>query len=162
MEVISHRGYWKSVKEKNTKASFVRSFEAGFGTETDVRDFGGALVVSHDPPVADDALMNFDELLCIYKDWSCSGFLAINVKSDGLQNLISRSLEKFGIENYALFDMAVPDMVQTYQAGLNFLSRVSDVEPAAVMMDVANGIWLDEFFEEWIDAEVVESYLSYV
>ena len=50
MQVISHRGYWKTAAEKNTATAFARSFEMGFGTETDVRDLNGLLVISHDMP----------------------------------------------------------------------------------------------------------------
>ncbi len=50
MQVISHRGYWKSAAEKNTTTAFARSFALGYGTETDVRDLNGELVISHDMP----------------------------------------------------------------------------------------------------------------
>ena len=50
MIVLSHRGYWKTAVEKNTPTAFKRSFELGFGTETDVRDRNGELVISHDMP----------------------------------------------------------------------------------------------------------------
>lgn len=38
MKIISHRGFWHNPSEKNTEMAFCRSFELGFGTETDVRD----------------------------------------------------------------------------------------------------------------------------
>ncbi len=50
MNVISHRGLWAEAEESNTIAAFQRSFLAGYGTEIDVRDLDGTLVVSHDPP----------------------------------------------------------------------------------------------------------------
>ena len=50
MEILSHRGYWKTVTEKNTIIAFKRSFNLGFGTETDIRDLNGNLVISHDMP----------------------------------------------------------------------------------------------------------------
>ena len=50
MIIISHRGYWIQPAEKNTEEAFSRSFERGMGTETDVRDHRGELVISHDMP----------------------------------------------------------------------------------------------------------------
>ena len=39
MKIISHRGWWRAEIEKNTPRAFQRTLSAGFGTETDVRDF---------------------------------------------------------------------------------------------------------------------------
>ena len=54
IEVISHRGYWKTPEERNAPVAFERSFSLGFGTETDVRDCVrdgvSELVISHDIP----------------------------------------------------------------------------------------------------------------
>lgn len=56
MIVLSHRGYWKNSLEKNKFVAFERSFSMGFGTETDIRDFNGELVISHD--IADKDCIN--------------------------------------------------------------------------------------------------------
>ena len=50
MIILSHRGYWKSEKERNQEVAFHRSFDLGYGTETDIRDIQGKLVISHDMP----------------------------------------------------------------------------------------------------------------
>ena len=63
MEIISHRGYWKSVKEKNTEIAFSRSFALNYGTETDLRDCLGKLVISHDMPNGNE--IYFDEFLSL-------------------------------------------------------------------------------------------------
>ena len=49
MELLAHRGFWRTPAEKNAEAAFRRAFDAGYGIETDVRDRLGELVVSHDP-----------------------------------------------------------------------------------------------------------------
>ena len=56
MQILSHRGLWHSSMERNTKDAFVRSFDAGLGTETDLRDICGKIVVSHDMPHGDAGL----------------------------------------------------------------------------------------------------------
>ena len=60
--VLAHRGWWSDPQDKNTRAAFAKAFAAGYGVETDVRDQGGRLVISHDPPTGED-LMTFDALL---------------------------------------------------------------------------------------------------
>ncbi len=50
MIILSHRGYWKSEEERNQEVAFHRSFDLGYGTETDIRDIQGKLVISHDMP----------------------------------------------------------------------------------------------------------------
>lgn len=41
MQILSHRGYWKNIEEKNSLRSFERSFMNLYGLETDLRDRGG-------------------------------------------------------------------------------------------------------------------------
>jgi len=89
MIIISHRGYWKTDKEKNSIAAFERSFSLGFGTETDVRDFNGKLVISHD--IANKDSISFEEFIKIYLKYSKSNWLALNVKSDGIRDLLKKS-----------------------------------------------------------------------
>jgi len=79
MKIISHHGFWHIPSEKNTETAFCRSFELGFGTETDVRDSLGALVISHDLPRGEE--MTLTSLLALMgKDQQ---LLAINIKADG-------------------------------------------------------------------------------
>ena len=54
LEIIAHRGLWQDTKNPNDKSAqntlkaFERAFEGGFGVETDLRDFAGQIVISHD------------------------------------------------------------------------------------------------------------------
>ena len=41
MKILSHRGWWQNENEKNTILAFQRSFQNSFGTEMDIRDYGG-------------------------------------------------------------------------------------------------------------------------
>lgn len=100
MEIISHRGYWKTPDEKNKTVAFKRSFSLGFGTETDIRDFDGELVISHD--IANQECISFDDFLNIYKmetgNNRCT--LALNIKADGLQYKAKEILDKYKVDNY--------------------------------------------------------------
>ena len=107
MEIISHRGFWKKSSEKNTMRAFERSFKNGFGVETDIRDYRGDLVISHDIPIGSSIL--FSHFLDLYSSMKRNLPLAINIKSDGLQAKILDYLYSNKITNYFLFDMSIPD-----------------------------------------------------
>ncbi|MGL9773851.1 MAG: hypothetical protein ACR5LG_07810 [Sodalis sp. (in: enterobacteria)] len=100
MEILSHRGYWKQPAEKNSTAAFIRSFDLGYGTETDLRDFDGQLVISHDMPGS--SALAVDDLFTLYNSSKCScrPTLALNVKADGLQKLAKEKLNQYNIKNY--------------------------------------------------------------
>lgn len=106
MEIISHRGYWLELHERNQPVAFHRSFDLGFGTETDVRDCAGRLLISHDMPTGDE--MTLDDLLDIMGGRNLP--LAINIKADGLAKAIAAKFTERGHTNWFVFDMAVPDM----------------------------------------------------
>ena len=94
MQIISHRGLWKSLDERNTAVAFERSFAKGFGLETDLRDFDGDIYISHDVPINKKSIMRFSEFLEIYNDFKEDLSIALNIKSDGLQLKMKEILEK--------------------------------------------------------------------
>ena len=49
--------------KKNTLSAFTRAFDNGFGVETDLRDYNGTLVISHDVPQEESLL--FEDFLKI-------------------------------------------------------------------------------------------------
>lgn len=154
MQIISHRGYWFAPEEKNTRKAFERSFDLGFGTETDFRDCSGELVISHDP--AHPGALLVKDMLPLLVARRPSLPLAVNVKADGLQTMIKATLSAAGVTNYFLFDMSVPDALQSLKAGLRCYTRHSDVEQNPPFYDQAVGVWLDSFGdEEWITDEVL-------
>ena len=104
MIVLSHRGYWTSREQRNTREAFLRSFSLGFGTETDVRDRAGTLVISHDPPVGGE--MTLDEFLAL--PGALEVPLAINVKADGLAETLGAAMAAAGHRDWFAFDMSVP------------------------------------------------------
>ncbi|MCJ2048972.1 hypothetical protein [Methylobacterium sp. J-070] len=155
MKIISHRGWWHQPEEKNSALAFQRSVAAGFGTETDVRDWAGRLVVSHDPPEGD--ALPWDAVLDLFAGAGLP--LAVNVKADGLGPALARSFEGRGIAWFA-FDMSGPEMVRYARAGLPFYTRHSDVEPDPILYDAALGVWLDAFDGDWFGPSVIEAHLA--
>ncbi|WP_132706018.1 phosphodiesterase [Pseudomonas aeruginosa] len=156
MEIISHRGYWGDRSERNQAVAFHRSFDLGFGTETDVRDLGGQLVISHDMPTGTE--MSLDALLMIMGGRNLP--LAINIKADGLAAAVKEKFERAGHTNWFVFDMAVPDMRSYLQQGVATYTRLSEVEPSPAWINQAAGIWLDGFEGEWYSNSEIEALLA--
>jgi hypothetical protein len=159
MDIISHRGYWKSEEEKNKKISFDRSFKLGFGTETDIRDYMGELVISHD--IADETCMCIDDFFKIYKDNSnLDLMLALNIKSDGLQLKLKEKLLKYGIKKYFVFDMSIPDTIGYLKNNLITFSRQSEYEEIPAFVNECQGIWLDAFNSRWYDSKMLSNHIN--
>ncbi len=158
MQILAHRGFWKSPAEKNTPAALERAFRAGYGIETDIRDQDGELVISHDVPTA--AALRLSTVLEMYVRAGSQGTLALNVKSDGLQQLLARALSEHAVTQYFVFDMSVPEMVRYRSCGMRLFSRMSEYEMSPSLSDVAAGIWLDGFQATWYTWETVRQLLS--
>jgi hypothetical protein len=153
MNILAHRGFWRSPAEKNCERAFRRAFESGFGVETDLRDYGGQVVISHDIP--GPSAMSLAAFLELYIACGGTGTLALNVKADGLQELIAESLLKYKIENYFLFDMSVPDTLGYLAKGLVVFTRRSEFELGCALDDRASGLWLDALEEGWASPAVI-------
>lgn len=158
MQIISHRGAWENDAEKNTVEAFERSFKAEFGTETDLRDYDGEIVISHDMATKDS--ITFSHFLQIFKSSDPALPLALNVKSDGLQKPVAEILEKEGLSNYFFFDMSIPDTLGYIRNGLAFYSRQSEYEPVPALYDKCTGIWLDCFEGIWYDEALLEGHIN--
>jgi hypothetical protein len=158
MYILSHRGYWKQTEEKNKNSAFQRSFSLGFGTELDVRDYCGKLVVSHD--IADSSSLEFSKFLEIYCEYARDLYLAINIKADGLYSQLSNLLKKYNIENYFVFDMSVPDALGYLNNHMKTFTRQSEFEKDPSFYELADGVWMDEFSSHWITAYEVSRHLE--
>jgi glycerophosphoryl diester phosphodiesterase len=157
MEIISHRGLWSDNIIKNSVTAFEESFFNGFGTETDIRDYNGKLVISHD--IAGDDSIDFEEFLELY-NFSSKKTLALNIKSDGLANLLKEKLEKNSIENYFVFDMSIPDTLQYKLNDIKFYIRQSEFEKDLPFYHDCAGIWLDSFDSIWYDQEIIAKHIK--
>jgi glycerophosphoryl diester phosphodiesterase len=145
MQILSHRGFWLTSDEKNTELAFKRSFELGFGTETDVRDLDGKLVISHDP--ATRSSMPLEIFLDIYGQSNLP--LAINIKADGLAQKLKASMNERRLTNWFVFDMSIPDTRHQLAAANPVFMRMSEFERDVPWLERAQGIWLDSFEDEW-------------
>lgn len=153
MIILAHRGYWIEAAEKNSVRAFDRSFSAGFGVETDIRDSGRDLYIAHD--MASGKEQRVSEFLDQYSSYDMTLTLALNVKADGLQATMKSLLQERGITRYFFFDMSLPDALGYARNGLIFYTRQSEYEEQPYLYEEAAGIWLDEFNGHWITEEVI-------
>ena len=156
MIILSHRGLWRTPAEKNSATAFERSFELGFGTETDLRDMAGKIVISHDMPTGSE--MTFAELLQILNGRNLP--LALNIKADGLTKKILETLREYHHTNYFTFDMSIPDMIFQVKKGLKVFSGLSDINPSAPLVDQTSGVWLDAFNSVWYTPATIIDLLN--
>lgn len=159
MQFIAHRGHWANSNEKNTLKSFSSAFEIGVGVETDIRDCNGELVVSHDPPRTFDAI-KLDDFLKLYCTYSSGGTLALNIKADGLQKDLLSSIRNYGVENYFVFDMSVPDTIGYAKLDMPYATRISEYESENTLSESSEWIWLDAFCGEWYSNDLIQYWLD--
>jgi len=158
MKFLAHRGLTKKSLEANSIAAFRRAWQAGFGIETDIRDYKGKLVISHD--LANSSSPDFKKFLAWYKKEGRNSVLAINIKADGLAGLLKETLKKFSITNYFVFDMSVPDAWHYVKRNIKVFTRQSEFETTPSFYKQAKGVWLDELSQPWIDEKVVKKHLK--
>lgn len=156
MRFLSHRGYWLQPAEQNTRGASSRALHSGFGIETDLRDAGGELVISHGPP-GTEAWPAED----LFSQWAAQPApLALNIKADGLCALLRPLLERYRISDYFCFDMSVPEALAYRCNGLRYFTRESEYEPHPPLYDSAAGVWMDMFQDDWIGPGHIARHLA--
>ena len=156
MIILSHRGYWKYLTERNQRIAFERSFNLGFGTETDLRDSGKKIVISHDMPGGNE--ISFEEVLKIMDGRNLP--LALNIKADGLADDILDLLNKYNHTNYFTFVMSSSDRVVHIKKNVVVFTGLSDILSPAVLLDKVAGVWLDSFNSDWYEANIIDDLIQ--
>jgi hypothetical protein len=158
MFILSHRGLWKQASEKNSVGALKLSLDSGFGLETDIRDHNGELVISHDMPKGDE--LTFRAFLQMYKETNSNLPLALNVKADGLQALVKTEMARLDLLNFFVFDMSIPDTLPYLREGIPVFGRQSEIEKEIYFYQDLAGVWIDSFFEDWLEESVLTGHLK--
>ena len=159
MKILAHRGYWNNSIKNNSFEALDKALNEGFGFESDIRDYKGKLVISHNIADSDSFLASdIFERLSNHEDNFC---FAINIKSDGLKDILFDELNKYGINNYFTFDMSVPQMIEYREKGLKYFTRQSEYENDPVLYEDSCGVWIDAFVDDsWITEELLSNHIK--
>lgn len=159
MTILAHRGYWNNQIEQNSLKALKTALEKGYGFESDIRDHMERLVISHN--IATSVSQDAEEVFSLLNEFNDMYCFAVNIKADGLKELLKSLFYKYSINNYFLFDMSVPQMVEFREMGLRYFTRQSEVEPEPYMYDDAAGVWVDGFGSvEWITRELLAGHMD--
>jgi glycerophosphoryl diester phosphodiesterase len=163
VKIIAHRGFWYERSEGNSLDSLKRAVEKGFGIETDVRDFKGEIVISHD--IANENSLKLNSFLENIQNLGNfrEVVYAWNIKSDGLAEKLKGILEKYGIlENSFFFDMSFPTLYEFSKEflSLNLATRYSDFEDEPQFYENCDWIWVDGFERDIISEEKIKEFIG--
>lgn len=159
MVILAHRGYWNGAIDRNSSVALKTALEKGYGFESDVRDYNGKMVISHN--IADSNCQEAEEVFQWLHEYNDNYCFAINIKADGLKDILNSYLTKYSVKNYFLFDMSVPQMVEFHEIGLRYFTRQSEVESVPCMYEDAAGVWIDGFWStDWITKELLENHID--
>lgn len=159
MNILAHRGCWNEIVKSNSPQALRSALEHGFGFESDLRDYCGELVISHN--IADALCQKAEKIFQWLREFNDQYCFAINIKADGMKELLVKDLERHQIKNYFTFDMSAPQMVEFCQQGLVYFTRQSEIEPVPIMYKDAAGVWIDSFYDDdWITAELLDQHIT--
>lgn len=139
--------------EANSPRSLKNALCLGFGIETDIRDWNGKVVVSHDPPLTEKVV--FSDLIAEWRQEEITNdrIFALNIKSDGLIPLLEKVGSHLEGINHFFFDMSFAQTIAYSEAGFPIALRISEFEPAPNHLPRELGIkaryWLDGFRSDW-------------
>ena len=137
--IFAHRGLWLNSAAQNTPVSLADAFLAGFSVETDIRDFKGKLVISHDPIMSEIELVELS--------LTENRRFALNIKEDGLLPHFSRNFQNLVNSKSFLFDGSIPQMYGIWKLGIPHALRISEFEKEVPWL--CEYLWVDGFESDW-------------
>lgn len=160
--IIAHRGLWFTKSQRNSDDALVQALNEGFGIETDLRDLDGSVVISHDPPSLSSQLSHFEWLLEQIQASPSSGRIALNIKSDGLSNIISSHFNaiEFDTNQCFVFDMSVPDSLLYFKKRIPVYTRISEYETISHFLGCSDGVWVDNFTGSFSQVETAKDLIQ--
>ena len=142
MEIIAHR--------INT-INQLKNLNTNLGVEVDIRSNDKNLIISHDP-FSD--YINFEEWLSFYKH----GTLILNVKENGLEKELIKTMQNFKKDNFFILDQSFPYLVNTIKKGEKRcavrLSEYESINTVLSLKNKLNWVWIDFFTKFPLDFEV--------
>lgn len=128
----------------------LKDLPSNLGVELDLRDYGGRLIIQHDPFKDGE---DFEEYLKFYKH----GTMILNVKSERIEHRILELITKFGVKDYFFLDSSFPMIHLLSSKGeRNIALRFSEFEGLDTILSMqgrVNWVWVDCFTRLPIDID---------
>tara|TARA_Y100000591_G_C21726787_1_gene641794 strand:+ start:382 stop:981 length:600 start_codon:yes stop_codon:yes gene_type:complete len=124
----------------------LKNLDKNFGVEIDIRTVNNKLILNHEP-------IKKSVLLSSYLKKFNHKFLILNVKEEGIENLIFNLLKKYKIKNYFFLDVTIPKIFQFLKSKkkINLCLRISKFEKLDNLnffQEKINWAWIDTFDNE--------------
>ena len=145
MEIIAHR-----INSINK----LKNLNYNFGVEVDIRANEKDLIIGHDP-FSD--YINFKDWLLFYNH----GTLILNVKENGLEEELIKTMHYFKKDNFFILDQSFPYIVNTIKAGEKRcavrLSEYESINTVLSLKDKLDWVWIDFFTKFPVDYEIYKT-----
>jgi hypothetical protein len=145
MQLIAHR--------RNT-VSLLLETPFHWGVEVDIRSMGSRLIVQHDPFLEGE---NFEEWLMHYQHQT----LILNVKEEGLEDVLEAMVVKKGVKEYFFLDQSFPFLVKGFLKGRTAsavrISEYESIETALALAGKIKWVWVDCFRRLMLDFEQAQA-----
>ena len=142
MEIIAHR-----INSINK----LKNLNINLGVEVDIRSNEKNLIICHDP-FSD--YINFKDWLSFYNH----GTLILNVKENGLEEELLKTLQYFKKKNFFILDQSFPYLIDTIKNGEKRcavrLSEYESINTVLSLKDKINWVWIDFFTKFPVDFEI--------
>ena len=142
MEIIAHRiNTIDKLKDINNK----------YGVEVDVRSNNKNLIIAHDP-FSD--YVNFKDWMSFYNH----GTLILNVKENGLEKELIKTMKHFKKVNFFILDQSFPYIINTIKTGEKRcalrLSEYESINTVLSLRDKLDWVWIDFFTKFPLNSEI--------
>lgn len=154
---MAHRGLISESAGENSLEALLAALRSGLSVELDIRDQQGEIYISHDPPSAGESvrLVEFLEPALELLPPGSRQRVALNVKSDGLVELLVPMKDLLSNEAVFFFDMSVPQVAPYLNSGVPVALRVSEVENPSLLSGLLGNwpnphvFWCDSLGNDW-------------
>ena len=142
MEIIAHR-----INSINK----LKNLNVNLGVEVDIRSNEKNLIICHDP-FSD--YINFNDWLSFYNH----GTLILNVKENGLEEELLKTMQFFKKKNFFILDQSFPYLINTIKDGEKRcavrLSEYESINTVLSLKDKLSWVWIDFFTKFPVDFEI--------
>lgn len=167
MQIIQH-GLGTKVGKENPRQIFEECLKADIPFETDIRNDGTKIVLSHSLPTGSE--MCLEELLEMRQSINPKSTLALHFNANGLGQTVDSLLKKYNQDTDNLFCFGNPtnDLnaclkyypdLPMYTVGCDLYSEGEDYKWQAPLSDKSKGIWLDSFTGNY-DFNFIQKHLN--